>query len=303
MALLNALVTVILPVVLVVGVGALLGRRFPLDQDTLGKITLHGLTPAIALHVLLTTRVAAGVGVRIVVAYVVATVGASVVGLVASPGLRARSRRAVMVAAGTANSGNMGLPIALFALGQPGLEQTVLMFIVSIVAMFLLVPLILGSHSGPVAALVGLGRLPMTWAVLVAAALRLTGLMPPVGVMRGIELLADACLPMALLSLGIQLASSGRVRLTRAVLTGTTLRVLVMPVLAVGIGLLCGLHGTPLQALVLAQAMPVAVLAYMLTREYDGDVETIAHSVTLSTAISFVTIAGVTALLPALGRL
>lgn len=37
-----ALLNVVLPVVLVAGVGALLSRRFTLSQDTLGKVSLNG---------------------------------------------------------------------------------------------------------------------------------------------------------------------------------------------------------------------------------------------------------------------
>ncbi|GAB3710082.1 AEC family transporter [Mariniluteicoccus flavus] len=303
MALLNALWNVILPVVIVAGVGALMGRRFAIDPATIGKLALHALTPAIALHVLLTTKVSGQVGIQIVVAYTLVTLVAVVVARLVSPGLDARARRAVMVSASTVNSGNMGLPIALFALGTAGLEQTVLMFLTSTVLMFVLVPLILGAGDGAISALRGMARLPVLWAVLVAAMLRVAGIELPLGVMRGVELLSDTCLPMALIALGLQLAGSGRLRLTRPVITGALMRIVAMPAAALGIGLALGMHGTPLQALVLAQAMPVAVNGYLLTMEYGGDVESVAHTVTLSTIAGFATIAGITAVLPLLGTL
>ncbi|GAB3623056.1 AEC family transporter [Mariniluteicoccus endophyticus] len=303
MALLGALWNVILPVVIVAGVGAVMGSRFTLDSGTVGRIALHALTPAIALDTLLTTQVSSGLGARIVVAYAIATVVAVVLGLVAAPGMAASARRAVMVSASSVNSGNMGLPISLFALGQAGLDQTVLMFLTSTVLMFVIVPMIMGSEEGLRAAAVKMARLPVLWAVLVAAVLRLVGFTPPLGVMRGIELLSDACLPMALFALGMQLAASGRVRLSRPVVTGSLLRIVVLPAVSLGIGLLCGLHGTALQALVLAQAMPVAVNGYLLTMEYGGDVDSVAHSVTLTTLAGFVTIAGITAALPLMAGL
>ena len=43
MALLRALLDVVLPVVLVAGLGALLARRFPLDRATITKIALNAL--------------------------------------------------------------------------------------------------------------------------------------------------------------------------------------------------------------------------------------------------------------------
>jgi predicted permease len=116
--------------------------------------------------------------------------------------------------------------------------------------------------------------------------------------MRGIDLLAAATLPVILLTLGIQLGSSGRVRLTRTVVTASVLRVAVLPVIALPIGYAVGLRGLPLQALVLSSAMPTAVNAYLLANEYDGDVDVVAHTVTVTTVLSFLTAGIVTALLP-----
>ena len=62
MALLRALVDVILPVVLVAGVGALLARRFTLDKATITKVALNALTPALALQTVLTTKASGTVG-------------------------------------------------------------------------------------------------------------------------------------------------------------------------------------------------------------------------------------------------
>ena len=39
-----ALLEVMLPVVMVAGVGALLVRWYPLDLDTIGKVALYGLS-------------------------------------------------------------------------------------------------------------------------------------------------------------------------------------------------------------------------------------------------------------------
>jgi predicted permease len=44
--------------------------------------------------------------------------------------------------------------------------------------------------------------------------------------------------------------------------------------------------------------MPTAVNAYLLANEYDGDVDVVAHTVTVTTVLSFLTAGIVTALLP-----
>ncbi|MCD0177050.1 AEC family transporter, partial [Deinococcus sp. 14RED07] len=64
---------------------------------------------------------------------------------------------------------------------------------------------------------------------------------------------------------------------------------------------LCGLRGESLAVLILSASMPTAVNALLIAREYDGDTDTVAGVVLLSTLGSVVTIAGVVALLPRLG--
>lgn len=300
MGLLLALVNVIVPVLVVAGTGFVLGRVFPLDGSTISKIALNALTPALCLQVLLTTEVSGQVGVTLVAAYVLVSLLGAAIGGLLTPGVAAPTRRAVMASVAISNSGNMGLPIALFALGQAGFEQSVLMFLASVVLSFIVGPLLFGSGQGSLAAVKGLIKLPALWAIAVALALRLLDWSLPVGIMRGVEMLSAATLPVVLLALGIQLGATKKVRLTRPVLTASLVRVVGMPFLSLGIGLLFGLNGVPLQALVLAGAMPTAVNAFLLSLEYKGDVRTVADTVTVSTFLSLFVSAAVTAALPLL---
>lgn len=303
MGVVSALLNVMLPVIVVAGVGFVLGRTFELDAPTISKLSLHGMLPPLSLYTLLTTQVSGRVGGLLVGAYLVTTLVACFLGWVATPRLRSGTRRVVMLSASMTNSGNMGLPIALFALGQTGLDQSIIIFLASMVVMFIIAPLVLGSHAGPLSALKELAKLPTIWAIVVAVLLRFGGIELPKGLMSGIKLLADGAVPIFLLALGIQLGSSGVLRLTRAVVTGSLIRIVVMPVVTVFIGYALGLRGVPLQALVLASAMPTAVNAYLFTVEYRADVKTCADTVTLTTALSFATTALVVAALPLVGAL
>lgn len=298
MGVLLALVNVIVPVLVVAGAGFVVGRIFPLDAGTISKISLNVLTPALCLEVLLTTEVSGQVGLTLIGAYVVVTLVGVLLGGILTPGVSGSTRRGVMLSVGLSNSGNMGLPIALFALGQAGFEQSVLIFLASVVLGFIIGPILLGSGGGVGPALKALLKFPALWAIAVALLMRWFGWSLPGGVMSGVEMLADATLPIVLLALGIQLGATKKVRLTRPVWTASLLRVAVMPVVSLGIGLLFGLREVPLQALVLAGAMPTAVNAFLLALEYKGDVRTVADTVTLSTILSFISAALVTAALP-----
>ncbi len=321
----GALVNVILPVVLVASVGVVLARRFPIDIDSVNKVSLYGFTPALAYATVVTTQVSARDSLRLVGAYLGAMALAAAVAVAAAhvvTGSRARSR--VAVGAGMpgsesreepekhgtrrivvgctiiGNNGNFGLPIALLALGRQGLDQALVIFIASLLVMFTIGPALLGARDGLLGGIRRVTLLPVTWAFVVALVVRGTGTSTPAPLMSAIQLLADAAVPLVLLCLGLQLGQNLRIHLTRPVLLSVGLRLVVVPLAAIVVGRLAGLSGLTLQSLVLACAMPTAVNAYMLAREFSDDPSTAASAVALSTFTSIPLIAFVVTVLPAL---
>ncbi len=300
MAFFTALIEVILPVVLVALVGVALARTFRLDMDTVGKINLYGLTPLLAFDSVMKTEVSGGQAVQLVGGYLLITLVVGLVALAAGWGQDRPTRRAMVASVIIGNNGNFGLPIALLALGRVGLDQAVVIFVTSLVVMYTVGPALLGSHGGVRDAVLTVVKLPVTWALVAGLIVRLTGVTLPVGVARGVELLAQAAIPMVLIALGLQLGQRASLRLTAPVLIAAGVRVVVLPLLAAGIGLLLRLDGLELSSLILACAMPTAVNAFMLAREYGSNPELVASVVALSTLASLGTIAAVVAVLPML---
>lgn len=301
MAFLTALIEVILPVVLVALVGVALARSFRLDMDTVGKINLYGLTPLLAFDSVMKTEVSGGQAVQLVGGYLLVTLVAGLVALVAARRQDQPTRRAMIASVVVGNNGNFGLPIALLALGRPGLDQAVVIFVTSLVVMYTVGPALLGSQGGVADAVLTVVKLPVAWALIAGLIVRTAGVTLPVGVARGVELLAQSAIPMVLIALGLQLGQRSSLRLTAPVLVASGVRVVVLPVLATGLGLLLGLRGLELSSLILACAMPTAVNAFMLAREYGSNPELVASVVALTTLASLGTIALVVALLPLLG--
>ena len=298
MPVLTAAFDVVLPVIIVAGVGVVLGRRLPIDISTLNKVGLYGLTPALAFDSLMRTELAGGVGTRLVVAYLVMTVIAATAAWLLTARLAPASRRAVAACTVLGNNGNFGLPIALLALGQTGLDMAVVIFVASLVVMYTVGPLLFGAEGGLRAGLLTILRLPVVWALVLAGLLRAVHLHLPGGVESGIHLLAQAAIPIVLVQLGVQIGRSGRIAATAPVVAAVALRAVLVPAVAVGVGLALGLDGSPLASLVLAATMPIAVNTLMLAREYGGDTDTVASSVVASTLLSIPIITGLVALLP-----
>ncbi|MBZ9750094.1 AEC family transporter [Deinococcus sp. HMF7604] len=306
---LNALGTVLLPVFVVAGLGALLSSRLPIDQATVARLTLYLLSPALVLNVLLTTPIQAGEILALGTAYALTVAGCLALGWLCGLGAPQAERRSLMASVSLWNSGNMGLPIALFAFGQTGFAQATLLFLMSFVTVYLVAPLVYSAgvrtegqpRAGLGAGLLNMVRLPAVWMVGLGVVLRALNVTLPTGLARSVELLAQATLPVVLLSLGLQLGAGGWPRLTQRVWLAVAARLMGGPLLALGAGWLCGLDGQALAVLVLSASMPTAVNALLMAREYGSDAETVARAAFLSTLLSLPTVAGVVALLPRLG--
>ncbi|MFC4427905.1 AEC family transporter [Deinococcus navajonensis] len=293
----------LLPVFFVAGLGALLASRFPVDQATIARVTLYLLSPALVLDVVLRTPVHPVEAARLGAAYLLTLGGCLLLGWILGLGRPNDQRRSLSASVGIWNSGNMGLPIALFAFGQGGFERATVLFLASFIGMYAVAPAIysLGRPSDR-AAWKEVLRLPAIWVTVAGLTLRALHVTLPQGLSRGVELLAQATLPMVLLSLGLQLGAGGWPALTRQIWLASAARLLGGPVIALASGVLLGLQGQSLAVLVLSASMPTAVNALLLAREYQADTETVAGVVLLSTLGSVLTVAAVVAWLPRLGH-
>ena len=299
----GALTTVLLPVALVAGLGALLAARFPIDQTTVSCLTLYLLSPALVLDVILKTPVRAGEALQLGTAYLL-TVGLCLaLGWLCGWGRPQQEQRSLSASVGIWNSGNMGLPIALFALGQEGFERATVLFLASFTGMYIFAPAVytLGRKGAdPLESLRAMLRLPALWVAVFAIGVRALHLSLPEGVTRGVGLLAQATLPMVLLSLGLQIGAKGWPRPTLRTGLATAARLVGGPLIALLVGRALHLSPLNLQVLVLSASIPTAVNALLLAREYGTDTETVAGVATLSTLLSVLSTAAVVTLL---GRL
>lgn len=110
-----------------------------------------------------------------------------------------------------------------------------------------------------------------------------------------VDLISRSALGLGLLMVGAALKISDALRPGPAVLLATGLKLIVFPVMMVGIALLAGLQGETLIILSLCAAVPTAMNGYLLARQMGGDAPLYAAVATLQTAISFITIPAVLA--------
>ena len=180
------------------------------------------------------------------------------------------------------NTGNMGLPLALFAFGDEGLAIALGMFmLMSMVHFSLGVALLSGSSNGRV-----LFRSPIVYATLISVMLVYTGAALPAWLENTLNSLGGISIPLMLMTLGVSLQ---RLQVGDALFsTGLAVARLGLG-LAVGLLVVCllDLEGVMRGVVIIQSAMPAAVFSYLLAHRYQRAPESIAGMVVISTLLGF----------------
>ena len=290
----------ILPIFVIAGVGFLLARFADVGARPLSRVTFNALAPCLVFNMLMTSPLGRDDFGRIA-AFCLLTLAAS--GLAArlaaaALGLDRPSRIAFLLVVMFSNSGNYGLPVALFAFGPEALTFATVYFVISSILTYTLGVFLAASGRRSVAdALAGVVRVPTVYAVAAAALFMLFGSTPPAIVMRPIEMLSNASLPLMILVLGMQLERAVLGERPAVIATAVALSLFVTPAMAFGIARLLDLSGPALQASLLQASMPAAVITTILALQYEVAPSLVTNVVFVSTVLSPLTLTVLIALL------
>jgi hypothetical protein len=282
---LSQLSAVVLPVLLVAGIGftwAKMGRRF--DSVFLTDIATNIGTPCLVAHSLMTLEIDPAALAQMGVAVLTAVSGFLVLGFIVLRVMKL-SINSYLPALTFPNTGNMGLPLALFAFGKEGLALAVVYFSCTVTLQFTLgISLSAGSLS-----LSRLVRTPAIYAVAISAVLLLLGLRLPAWIENTIGVLGDITIPMMLLTLGVSLAQLKVNGLGRNLVLSLA-RLSGGFVIALIVSRMYSLPSTAAGVLIIQSSMPVAVFNFLFAQYYGRAHGDVAAMVVISTALSFLTL-------------
>ena len=198
--------------------------------------------------------------------------------LIRLAGLETRTFLAPMI---FGNTGNLGLPLALFAFGDQGLGYALVIFAITGIYGFSFgVWVVSGGGS--------LGktlREPLVWAALLGTLFLWNDWHTPPVITRTLVLTGQMAIPLMLLTLGVAVARLRPQNLRRA-LWLSLLRVGICIALAVAIGRWLDLAPVAFGVLVLQFSTPTAVTSYMLAEKYGADSDAVAGLVVVSTVLA-----------------
>jgi predicted permease len=194
---------------------------------------------------------------------------------------------AFMIVIMFSNGGNYGLSVNLFAFGRDALARATIYFVTSSILMYTVGVFLASSGRKNVReALAGVFKIPAVYGVIAAAIVVATKTTLPAPVMRPIELLSNAALPVMMLVLGMQLERAAIPERPLLVVMATILTLVVTPLLALGLAQVLGLSGAARQAAVIEASMPTAVVTTILALEYEIAPAFVTGTVFLSTLLS-----------------
>jgi len=281
----DILLNVIAPVLLIGSIGFFWARRgYPFDTNQIGVLVTNIGAPCLVLDTLASMSVSPETFGKMFLASAICHSTFFVAGWAILKASR-QSISAYLPGLVFANTGNLGLPLCLFAFGQTGLAHAISYFVLSTILLFTVSP----QFASGKASFSALPRTPVIWALIVALGLMFTGASLPEWIGRPVHLLGGMMVPLMLLSLGVSLA---RIKL-HSLKVGAVLSVLRLGLgVATGfaVAALLGLEGVARGVVVVEAAMPVAVFNYLFAVRYQNHPDEVASMVVLSTTFSFLTL-------------
>jgi malate permease and related proteins len=289
----------VVPTFVLIALGAYVDKRFPgLSMETLSRLSVQLLVPALVFAALAKTDVSMASATMLTFAYLIYLLILGLISFASTRDLAKAEARAIIVSTLFGNTGNMGLPITLFAYGQAGLERAVILLIASLAAMFIAGPIMLAGGGNLKKRVMETFKLPPVWATIIGVAFNLFSIEIPLSISRGLELLGDASIPLMLVALGMQMQRSWSLQFDTASIRTTVLRLILGPLIAYAVGWFLRLSILDRNVLVLSAALPVAVTMFVIAVEVKGDAVGVARAVVATTVVSLVAIMVVLSMFP-----
>jgi len=289
--LLSVLVNIVLPVFVIIGAGFIVARMKSLNAQTLSRLSLYILAPALVFSKLSQTTISRTDFVQVVVFTILGTLIVLFLSWVTARLLRLnRSREsAFMLSCSFVNHGNYGLPLVLFAFGQEGLERALIYFVTgAFLANTLAVFIASRGKAKATTSLLNIFKIPMIYAIAAVFVVNATNFVVPEAILKPLNMAADAAIPVMLLLVGVQLAGASLRGQFGLISMAVLVRLVGGAIVGLVVATLMGLTGVTRQACLVEHSTPTAVTSGILAMEFGTEPEFVTGVIFTSTLASIV---------------
>ncbi|GIM30225.1 transporter [Clostridium polyendosporum] len=190
------------------------------------------------------------------------------------------------------NSGNYCLPLVQLLYNNPlALSvQILIMTVQNIVTNTVGIYSISSGNKSVKEGVLEILKVPMIYSIILALILRSLNITVWPPIWNAMDSLGDSMVPIALISLGAQLAETKCTLKIPKVYLSNFIRLIISPLIAYGIVLILGLKGIAAEVAIISSAAPTAVNSVLLAIQYDSEPDFASQAVFLSTIISPITV-------------
>ncbi|HEX5563487.1 MAG TPA: AEC family transporter [Sporosarcina sp.] len=287
---------VIVPILILVVLGAGLQRKFAFNLKAVSNLITYCLMPAAVFINLYETEIDIQVLLEIIGYLVAFSLVIIIVTTTLSKVLKLDRGEAAIFknSISLINSGNYGIPVSqlLFHANPLGISIQIIVMVFQNVLTYTygLYNLISATKSG-LEILKSLLKMPVIHAMLLGGLLNWLHVPIPNFVWVPISHLSDAFLAIALILLGAQLAQIElKTIVNRTIVTSSIGRLIIGPTVALLLIFVFGLDGVVAQSLFIASSFPTSRNSSTLALEYDVNPDLAAQTVLFSTIASAITV-------------
>jgi len=278
---------VLFPVFFIVGIGYFLGRKSPnLDTSFITNYSANFGTPALVIFALLSSGVTFGIFVEYFIYSLIAIICFAITGVIFLIIMKKDYIRELPPFI-LPNTGNMGIPICLFAYGSLGMGVAASISSIVVLLHFTL-NVFLAKKKIDINIII---KSPSFYAILIAVFFLYFNIQTPTFVLNTVMLLAYAMIVLILMSLGVALTQL-KVFSFKSSLISSIGRVIVGPIIGFILIKIFNLSGFAAGVLLIQSSMPSAILTYLIASMYSPKeiVDNISSMIVVSTIMSLVTV-------------
>ena len=279
---------VLFPVFFVVGIGYYLGKKDPnIDTSFITNFAANIGTPAMVIYALNPANISFDIFKSYFGYYAIAIFCFAVVGILVLYILKTKDIIRELPPFMMPNTGNMGLPICLFAYGNQGLGVAAAISAIIVLCHFT-IGIFLADRKFNVNVII---KNPPFYAIIVSVILLYFDFKLPTFVENTTSLLTYATIFLILMSLGIALTKFKVFSFVRSIIASIA-RVILGPIIGYLLILFFELEGFAAGVLLIQCSMPSAVLNYLIASMYSPKeiTDSVASTIVTSTLMSFITV-------------
>ena len=278
---------VLFPVFFIVGIGYYLGKKNPnFDTTFITNYSGNFGAPALFIFAITSSGVTYSVFSEYFIYAIIALSSFALIGVIFLFFMKKDISRELPPYF-LPNTGNMGIPICLFAYGTLGMGVAAAISSLVILLHFT-INIFLASKKFDIKIIL---KSPPTYAVIVAVYFLYFDLEMPKVVLNTVMLLGYAMIVLILMSLGVSLTQLKVFSLKDSVISSIG-RVIIGPIIGFMIIKLFDLSGFAAGVLLIQSAMPSAILTYLVAEMYSPKkvVDSISSMIVISTLMSLITV-------------